>query len=93
MGELVSLEEYRKSNSLEEEYLKFLSHVNKFNKVPTDIPELMKCFYFTLRYLEGTVNCFEILSVIKGLRDEQIQDIKVNVGNYLESILHDLRKY
>ena len=93
MGNVVSLDDYRKSNELEEEYLKFLSHVNKFNKIPTDIPELMKCFYFTLRYLEGTVNCFEILSIIKGLDDSQIQDIKVNVGTYLESILQDLKKY
>lgn len=93
MGKIVSLDDFRKSNEIEEEYLKFLSHVNKFMKIPTNIPELARAFYFTLRYLEGNVNCFEILSVIKNLPPDEVDELRNHLTSYLDSLSNDLKKY
>lgn len=90
---VINLEDYRKSNEMEEDYLKFLSHVNKFMKVPTTIPETVRAFYFTLRYLEGTINAFSILSIIKYMPEEQITEVKNMVINYMSSLIDDLKKY
>lgn len=92
MGELIKLDDFRKSNELEEDYLKFLSHVNKFVKIPTNVPELARCFYFTLRYLEGNINCFEILTLIKNLPPQDIADMKTQLLSYLDSLSAELQK-
>lgn len=93
MGKVVNLDDFRKSNELEDEYLKFLSHVNKFVKIPTNIPELSRAFYFILRYLEGTINCFEILSVIKNLPQDEVSQLRQHLTAYLEGLSDDLQKY
>ena len=67
MGDIINLKDYKESAVLEEEYLKFLTHVNKFVGIPTTIPELAKTFYFTLRYLEGSVNCLDMLSISQNI--------------------------
>lgn len=93
MGDLINLEEYRQSNEMEKEYLKFLTHINKYLHIPTDVPELMKCFYFILRYLEGTVNAFEILSVVKRLPQDKVDEMRSMVLSYMDKIQSDLEKY
>jgi len=93
MGEVVSLDAFRNNNKLEEEYLQFLSHVNKFVKIPTNIPELAKCFYFTLRYLEGNINCFTILSLIKNMPPEDVEDLRTQIITYLDGLSNDLQKF
>ena len=45
MGDVVKLEDYRIGYSLEEDYQKFLVHVNKYNGIPTNTMELCQCFY------------------------------------------------
>ena len=92
MGEIVKLEDFRKSNELEEEYLKFLTNINKFVKIPTNVPELARCFYFTLRYLEGNINCLEILSLIKNIPEDDIQEMKKQLLMYLDGLVSDLQK-
>ena len=82
MGDIINLKDYKESAVLEEEYLKFLTHVNKFVGIPTTIPELAKTFYFTLRYLEGSVNCLDMLSILTTQPEQQIQEMKKMVRNY-----------
>ena len=41
MGDIINLKDYKESAVLEEEYLKFLTHVNKFVGIPTTIPEIL----------------------------------------------------
>lgn len=91
MGTVVSLDEYRKGNELEEEYLKFLSHVNKFVGIPKTLPECIKAFYFILRYLEGNVNCFSILSVLGFLSYKEVAENKKMLIDYLQKILDDIK--
>lgn len=93
MAEIINLDDFRKANEIEEDYLKFLTHVNKFVKIPTNIPELSRCFYFILRYLEGTVNALEILSVIKNLPENEVYELKNQIIKYLDGLSADLRKY
>lgn len=93
MGDIINLKDYKESAVLEEEYLKFLTHVNKFVGIPTTIPELAKTFYFTLRYLEGSVNCLDMLSILTTQPEQQIQEMKKMVRNYLEGLSEDLQKY
>lgn len=78
---------------MEQEYLKFLTHINKYLHVPTDVPELIKSFYFVLRYLEGTVNAFEILSVVKRLPQDKVDEMRSMVLSYMDKIQRDLEKY
>ena len=90
---VISLDEYRQCNNLEEDYLKFLSHVNKFIKPPTSIPETIKIFYLILRYLEGTINAFSILTLVKRVPPEMITETKEMVINHLQSLIDDLKQY
>lgn len=92
MGDLVKLEDYRQSNKLEEEYLQFLSHINKFMKIPTSIGEMARAFYFTLRYLEGTVNGLAILSLIKSMPQDELEEMKVMVTEYMDRLSADLKQ-
>lgn len=91
MGDVVKIDDYRKSQALEEEYLKFLSHVNKFVKTPTDIVELAKCFYFTLRYLEGNINCLEVLSLMNRVQSDQTVEMKNHVVQWMDRLTEDLK--
>ena len=50
-------------------------------------------FYFTLRYLEGSVNCLDMLSILTTQPEQQIQEMKKMVRNYLEGLSEDLQKY
>lgn len=93
MADIINLDDFRKSNELEEEYLKFLTHTNKFVKVPTNIPELARCFYFTLRYLEGNINAFDILTILKPLPENEVAELKEMLVKYLTGLLEDLNKF
>lgn len=93
MGEIVNLEEYKQSKVLEEEYLKFLTYTNKFVGIPTSIPELMRAFYLILRYLEGTINCFETLSILKPMSEKDVSSLRQMVIEYLQGLQQELQKY
>ena len=93
MGDLVNLDEYRQSNEMEKEYLKFLTYTNKYLHIPTDVPDLIRCFYFTLRYLEGTVNALDILSMVKPLPEKEIEELKAHVIEQLDEIKTSLMKF
>lgn len=90
MGNVVDLQTYKDSKNYEEEYLKFLSYVNKYDGVPSDFHKLVKMFYFILRYLEGTVNCFTILSALGKIKEKDVQETREMVKGYLQSILDDI---
>lgn len=90
MGEVISLDAYRESNVLEEDYQKFLTHVNKFNGIPTTTADLARTFYFILRYLEGTVNCFSILSLLHPMPEKEMYEMKQMVLDYINGIKSDL---
>ena len=90
MDNIVDLNKYKEQNK---EYLNFVTHVQKLLGVPTDVNELMKTFEYLLCYLEGTVHCFEVLSVLKPMDAEAIEHMKMLVLNKLDSISNDLQKY
>ena len=90
MAKLISIDEVDK---LEEEYQEFYSHVVKYLHVPVSASDIIKNFYFTLRYLEGTVNAFDIIASVSRLPEEDISDIKNMVSGYIQSILNDINKY
>lgn len=89
----VDLNTWRQCSDIEEDYLKFLSHINKYLRVPTDVPDLTRCFYFTLRYLEGTVNALDILSMVKPLPEKEIEELKAHVIEQLDEIKTSLMKF
>lgn len=92
MDNIVNLEDYRKCQDLEKEYQQFLVHVNKYVGIPTSTPELCKCFYYIIRYLEGTVNCFETLSLING-ETEISGQLRHHLSTWLDEISNSLKKY
>lgn len=87
---IVDLNKYRHQNK---EYLDFVTHIQKILGVPTNVDELTKTFEYLLCYLEGTVHCFEVLSVLKPMDAEAIEHMKMHVLNKLDSISNDLQKY
>ena len=91
MGDVVKLEDYRIGHSLEEDHQKFLVHVNKYNGIPTNTMELCQCFYNIIRYLEGTVNCLDTLSLIN--ETTEMQELRQQIVSWLDSITNDLKKY
>ena len=93
MGKVINLDDYRQSAKLEDEYQQYYSHVRQYLKLPTSIPELIKSFYFTLRYLEGTVNAFDVLTLAKRVPEEDIDEMRVMITSELDRIANDLKKY
>ena len=91
MGKLININEYLKQQEIEKDYQKFLTQINKLIPLPTDIPKLIKAFYFTLRYLEGNVNGFSLLSAFGKIPYKEANQLKTIVVNYLEDILEDLK--
>lgn len=89
---VINLDEYRQFNKMEKDYQAFLTYVNKMLKIPKDVPSLARCFYFILRYLEGTVNCMFLLSILPNIPQTQTFELKKMVIQYLEGILEDLKK-
>jgi len=92
MGDVVKLEDYKVGKSLEDDYLKFLPHVNKYLGIPSNTMDLTRCFYCILRYLEGSVNCYETMSLIYG-ETKEMEEMRQIVINWLDSISNDLKKY
>lgn len=92
MGDVINIQDYKIGQSFEEDYQKFLVHVNKHNGIPTNTPELCKCFYNIMRYLEGTVNCFETLTLING-ETKETEEMRLQIISWLDGISNDLKKY
>jgi hypothetical protein len=88
---IVNIKEFRESKEIEKDYQSFLTYINKEIKPPKTIPELGKVFYFVLRYLEGTVNCFTILLTLGMLDYKHSKELKSMVINYLENLIKDLK--
>lgn len=93
MGKILNLEAYRQSDKIEDEYQEFYSHVRKYLKLPTTVPEMIKSFYFTVRYLEGTINAFDVLTLAKRIPEDQIDDMRVMITSELDRLANDLKKY
>ena len=90
MGKIIQISEYLERQEIEKDYQNFLTQINRILKLPTDLPKLINAFYFTLRYLEGTVNSFIILSSLNKLSYEETEQLRKIVIDYLENILKDL---
>ena len=91
MGKLIDITEYLKCKNIEEDYQKFLTHVNKFIGIPKDVISLSKAFYCTLRYLEGTINCLAFLPLLKPVNEKYYKELKEQIIIWLEGILQDLK--
>ena len=92
-NKVVDLATWKQCKNVEEDYLSFLTYINKYLKPPTSMPDLIRTFYFTLRYLEGTVNALDILSLIKNLPEDQVETLKSHVINMLDEIKTSLTKF
>ena len=90
MGKIIKISEYLEQQEIEKEYQNFLTQINRILKLPTDMPKLINAFYFTLRYLEGTVNSFIILSSLNKLSydiDEMNESLSAYKKYYNENIV------
>ena len=53
----------------------------------------MRAFYLILRYLEGTINCFETLSILKPMSEKDVSSLRQMVIEYLQGLQQELQKY
>ena len=93
MGDIVDLDTWRQCSDIEKDYLNFLTHVNKYIKPPMSMPDLIRSFYFITRYLEGTVNSLDILSLVKPLPQNELDKLREHVISKLDEIKESLMKY
>jgi hypothetical protein len=93
MGDIIDLNEYRKMTNVDSDYEKFITAVNKAVGIPTSFNEIIRSFYFGLRYLDGTINCFEILSMVNSFPPEHVEQLKKLVSDWVEEIKDTLGKY
>jgi hypothetical protein len=80
------------SNQLENNYLKFLTHVNQFLGIPSDMNKAFEVIYYNLRYLEGTINAISILSMLnRSIPRKDIEEGKIYLINWLNQIIEDIK--
>ena len=97
MGIIIDFKKFREdkivSDRLEEKYLKYLTHVNKFNGVPTTFDKALEALYFTLRYLEGTVNGLSILMAlgVSNLSRSEVDNMKGMLLSWLKDIEENIK--
>lgn len=89
-SKVINLNEYRESKQLENDYLKFLTYVNKYTGIPITLAQLVRVFFLNLRWLEGTVNCLSVLSIVS-INDKEIEETKTMVIDYLNKIIEDIK--
>lgn len=90
MGKVINLNEFKESKQLENDYLKFLTYVNKYTGIPINLAQLVRVFFLNLRWLEGTVNCLSVLSIVS-INDKEIEETKTMVIDYLNKIIEDIK--
>ena len=90
MGKVINLNEFKESKQLETDYLKFLTYVNKYTGIPTNLVQLVRVFFLNLRWLEGSVNCLSVLSIVS-TNDKEIEETKTMVIDYLNKIIEDIK--
>lgn len=89
MGEVIDFTKYKseKEDPLEQDYIKFLSHVNKLVGQPKTVEKCIQIIYFTLRYFQGTINCLNTLPILGVYCPrEYIEQIKQTVLPWLNEI-------
>lgn len=91
MGTIIDLNEYRKCNDIEEDYNKFLTAVHKTIGVPTSYPDLVKTFSFLISYLEGTINAFDIITLVKRVPEHYTDELRNQVIKHLEGLIEELK--
>ena len=90
--EIKDSQESLEGNRLEDNYLKYLTHVNKFTGTPTTLDGVFEVFYYTIRYLEGTINALSVLKAINvHIPNTVFEEGKQKIITWLESIIEDLR--
>lgn len=83
------LKEY--SEQLETEYLEFLPWIHKKLGVPTTLSSVLKTLFIVLRYLEGTINGFSIMTLITPIDRENIEEGKKLIIDWLENIIENVK--
>lgn len=93
MGDIIDLNDYRQVHSnLEKEYLKELPFLQRHFGIPKDMDKLVKCFYFTLRYLEGNVNAFGMVTAFHKVPKPKVEEMKIKIIEWLEEIIEALKE-
>ena len=88
---VIEFEHFKNEKKLEQEYLKFLSYTKKYFKDYSE-PEIFKRMFFITRYIEGTINAFNMILIARGA--SKFEDNKRGIRyliQFLESIIQDLK--
>lgn len=97
MSNLINFEQFKQtkqhSNDFEHNYNKFLTHVNKFTGIPSSYSKALEVLYYTLRYLEGTVNAMSIMGLLNiPMSRTDLEEGKKTVITWLEEIIEDIKQ-
>lgn len=90
MNKIINLNEFREAKQLEDDYLKFLTYVNRYTGIPTDLISLIKVFFLNLRWLEGSINCLSVFSIVS-TDDSNIEQTKTMLIDYLNKLIEDIK--
>ena len=95
MDNIVNFNKYKedkeKEQILEDNFLKFLTYVNKYVGIPTTFKKASEVIYYNLRYLEGTINCISMLQLFTKTNREEIEQFKKLTISWLESIIDSIK--
>lgn len=88
---IIDFEQFKNEKKLEQEYLKFLTYTEKYFKDYSEA-EIFKRMYFIVRYIEGTINAFNMILIARG--SDKFEDNKRGIKyliEFLENIIQDLK--
>ena len=95
MSNIIDFQKFKKekeeNNKLESTYLKFLDHINSFVGIPKSIDKCVETIYMCTRYLEGTINCFSVLTMFTPINTKELDEIKNMTINWLEGIIENIK--
>lgn len=92
MGDVIQFEAIKNGKQWEDEYPKFLGHIEKYFGTKTDPGTMFKRMYYAIRFLEGVVNSFMIFSLM-GIPIEENKRGKQFLIEWLEDIVDKLKQY
>lgn len=90
MCDIVNIDDYRNNNELDNGYIQFFDHVHKLTGVPTTLADVVKTFYYSLRYVESNLTALNVISAMNCNDESQIAPIKESILSYLHEIQQDI---
>lgn len=94
MGDIVDFNKKKliKENekTVEDEFMKFLTVVHEHYGVPHNTLQWFQHAYNSLRYFEGSLRCFPILSVISPLSVKDKEQLKQTLIIFLQELITEV---